>query len=102
AATGGGARAAASDHPAGTPLYLAPEQFRGAPADARTDLYAAGAMLWELAAGHPARRHRDLLAGATTPAPPLPPAALAAPAPAPTTSSQPPRTAPPPGPASVA
>src|SRR6185436_21067083 len=73
-----GAGAARFEHPAGTPLYLASEQFRGAPADARTDLYAAGAILWELAAGHPARRHRDLLAGATTPPPPLPPAAVGA------------------------
>jgi hypothetical protein len=45
----------------GTPLYLAPEQFRGAPASAETDLYAAGAILWEAATGQSLRSHADLL-----------------------------------------
>jgi tRNA A-37 threonylcarbamoyl transferase component Bud32 len=45
----------------GTPLYLAPEQFQGAPASAETDLYAAGAILWEAATGHALRSHADLL-----------------------------------------
>ena len=45
----------------GTPLYLAPEQFQGAPASAETDLYAAGAILWEAATGHSLRSHADLL-----------------------------------------
>ncbi|MEO5766922.1 MAG: serine/threonine-protein kinase [Polyangia bacterium] len=54
---------AASDRAAGTPLYLAPEQFRGAPASVATDLFAAGAILWELWHGRPARRQSDLLAG---------------------------------------
>jgi tRNA A-37 threonylcarbamoyl transferase component Bud32 len=44
----------------GTPLYLAPEQFQGAPASAETDLYAAGAILWEAATGRPLRSHADL------------------------------------------
>ena len=35
----------------GTPLYLAPEQFQGAAASGETDLYAAGAILWEAATG---------------------------------------------------
>ena len=48
-------------HDQGTPLYLAPEQFRGAPASAMTDLFAAGAILWELAGGSPLRRRSDLL-----------------------------------------
>ncbi len=47
----------------GTPLYLAPEQFQGAAASEETDLYAAGAILWETATGRPLRRHEDLLRG---------------------------------------
>jgi tRNA A-37 threonylcarbamoyl transferase component Bud32 len=71
------AASSTGDGAAGTPRYLAPERLTGARPSAAADLYAAGAILWEMAAGRPLRTHAELLRGARE-LPPLPPEAEAA------------------------
>jgi serine/threonine protein kinase len=56
-----GADRAPAPETGGTPLYLAPEQFRGAPSSPATDLYAVGAVLFEMSVGHPLRSHASLV-----------------------------------------
>jgi len=68
--------AAVGDAPGGTPLYLAPEQFAGAPASPATDLYAAGAIIWEMMMGRPLRDQSALIAGSQHDAAPVAPAAI--------------------------
>jgi non-specific serine/threonine protein kinase len=45
----------------GTPRYMAPEQATGDPVDARCDLFAAGAILFEMLAGRPAFGGRTVI-----------------------------------------
>ncbi len=61
----------------GTPEYMAPEQAKGEPVDARADLYTVGLLLYEMLSGRTPFEHEDMIAVLTAqmtqPPPPLSP-----------------------------
>jgi serine/threonine protein kinase len=63
----------------GTLAYMAPEQIRGEPIDARADLYAFGCILYQALTGRApfTGRHRDTVRRQHLEAPPCPPSFLA-------------------------
>lgn len=65
---------------AGTLPYMAPEQLRGESSDPRIDIYAAGAMLYEMVTGHRPfpQRHVPELVTAILHEEPVPPSELSA------------------------
>ena len=67
---------------AGTLAYMAPEQLRGQPADARSDIWALGVVLYELAAGQrPFQGQTGFELSSAILSQPLPPLPASVPAP---------------------
>jgi len=78
-ANAGGAEAVTQDLAlVGTLPYMAPEQLRGDPTDARSDIYAAGVVLYQMAAGrHPfSEAHGPRLLDAILNEAPAPPSSV--------------------------
>jgi serine/threonine protein kinase len=74
--TGGGPALTQIGSVFGTPEYMSPEQAKGEPVDARSDLYAVGVLLYEMLSGHTPFANDETLAVLTAhltqPPPPLP------------------------------
>ena len=64
----------------GTPGYMAPELITGEPGDARSDLFAVGAILFEMLAGRPAFGGRTVIAVVNATLTEQPPALAGSPA----------------------
>jgi len=65
----------------GTPSVMAPEQIRQKPVDGRTDVYAAGILLYEMVVGHKPFQHPEMekLMHMQLETPPVPPSRLLGP-----------------------
>ena len=65
----------------GTPSVMAPEQIRQKPVDGRTDVYAAGILLYEMVVGHKPFQHPEMekLMHMQLESPPVPPSRILGP-----------------------